>query len=412
MRFDSFREGARLALEQIQTNRFRSGLTILGIVVGVATVMTMSAMITGIRSTILSEFEAAGPNNFFVARFDMNQVRISTGNSGPPWGNNPKITVDEARAIRDLPSIRQTVVGLDVNGEFTNGRARLARVSVAGRENGWPEFTHANLIAGHDMLPSDVKSANRVVLVTENLAEVMFGPIDPIGRTVRINGIPFEVIGVFRLADNIFTSLQKNLAIMPYTSAIKHLNAWDGMLGVFTITASGFTQGQAMDEVITLLRTGRGLGPGEENNFAVIRQDQIVDTFNRFTAAFFVIMIALSSVALMVGGVGVIAIMMIAVTERTREIGIRKAVGATRREILWQFLFEAVTLTVIGSGIGLALGGGAAFAIAAATPIPAAVPVQAILAALSMATFAGVVFGIWPAWRAARMDPVVALRYE
>lgn len=413
MRIESLTEGAKLALDQIRINRFRSLLTILGIVVGVATVMTMSAMITGIRTTILDEFEAAGPKNFFVARFDMNQVRIVNGpGHGPPWGDNPKITIMEAREIGRLPSIRRKVIGIDVSGEFSFGRQRLASVSIAGREDGWPFFTRATIIAGHDMLPTDVSAAARVVLLSEDLASTLFGALDPIGRMVRINGIPFEAIGVFRLSDNIFASLQSNLAIMPYTSTVKHLNAWDGMLGVFVVTAPDVTQAQAIDEVITLLRTRRGLGPAEDNNFAVIRQEQMVETFNRFTAAFFAIMIALSSVALMVGGVGVVAIMMIAVTERTREIGIRKAVGATRREILWQFLFEAVTLTLIGSAIGMAIGGSAAFAIAAATPIPAAVPLPAIVAALTMAAIAGIAFGLWPAWKAARMDPVVALRYE
>jgi putative ABC transport system permease protein len=412
MRIESLTEGARLAIDQMRQSMFRSILTILGIVVGVATVMLISAVITGIRSSIMSELESAGPMNFFVARFDFNGVRISDGNSGPPWGDNPRITVSEAREIGRLPSIRSKVVGLDLNGEFTWGRRRLASVSIAARENGWGEFTQGTIVAGHDMLPSDVNSANRVVLLTDKLAENLFGPIDPIGRQIRINGIPFEVIGVFALADNIFASLQENLAIMPYTSAIKHLNAWDGMLGVFVVTAQHATQTEAMDEVITLLRTRRGLPPSAENNFAVVRQDQFVETFNRVTAAFFMVMIALSSVALMVGGVGVIAIMMIAVTERTREIGIRKAIGATRREILWQFLFESATLTLIGSAIGMAIGGGAAGLIAAVSPIPASVPIPAIVAALSMAAVAGIVFGLWPAMRAARLDPVEALRHE
>lgn len=412
LRLDNLLEGSRLALDQLRANKFRSSLTILGIVVGVATVMTMSAMITGIRTTLLEEFEAAGPKNFFVARFDFSGVRISDSNHGPPWGDNPPVTVEEARAINRLPAVRKTVVGVDLNGDFSWGSQRLEGVSIASRENGWTEFTRGSLVAGRDMLEHDVRSANRVVLLTVDLAETLFGTLDPIGRSVRINGMPFEVIGVFRLAENIFAAFQKNMAIMPYTSAIKHLNAWDEMLGVFVVTAGNATQMQAMNQVTTLLRSSRGLGPASENNFAVIRQEQMVETFNRFTGAFFVVMLALSSVALMVGGVGVIAIMMIAVTERTREIGVRKAIGATRREILWQFLFEAVTLTVIGCAFGMAIGGGAAALIAGLTPIPAVVPVPAIIAALTMATIAGVAFGMWPAWKASRMDPVVALRYE
>lgn len=410
MRLTSLREGAALALDQLRSNKFRSVLTILGIVVGVSTVMAISALIQGIRSSILAEFEAAGPKNFYVARFDMSQVRIVNG--AESMFANPEITVAEARAIQNLSSVETTIVGLDFNGEFTFGRQRLASVQIAGRDAGWTRFTRATIVAGHDLLPHDVRASNRVVLLTTDMAESLFGPLDAIGRTVRINGQPFEVIGIFELGSNVFTALQRNLAIMPYTSVIKHLNAWTGNLGVFVVTAASATQDEAIDQVITMLRTSRGLRPSDDNNFAVLRQEQMAEMFDRFTGVFFLIMIALSSVALMVGGVGVIAIMMIAVTERTREIGIRKALGATRREILWQFLFESMTVTVTGGMLGLLLGGSLAFAVARLTPIPASVPLSAIVAALSMAAIAGILFGLWPAYRAARMDPVEALRHE
>jgi putative ABC transport system permease protein len=412
VRIDSLKEGASLALDQLRANKFRSILTILGIVVGVATVMAMSALITGLRTSILAEFEAAGPNNFMVARFDMNRVRITTDHSGPPWGDNPPVSVEEAREIQRLPGIRKTIVGVDLGGEFVAGRQRVRNVQIAGRSNDWTQFTRGTITAGHDMLPADVRSSTPVVLLSNKLAEGLFGPLDPIGREVKVNGVPFEVIGVFDLSTNIFASIAGNIAIVPYTAAIKHLDASDEGLVVFAVPAPGITQAAAMDQVITLLRTRRGLSAADSNNFALMRQEQMVETFNRFTGVFFLVMIALSSVALMVGGVGVVAIMMIAVTERTREIGIRKAVGATRSEILWQFLIEAVTVTVIGAIIGMAIGGGGAFLVAALTPLPAAVPLSAVIAALSMATVAGVLFGLWPAWRAARMDPVVALRYE
>ena len=410
MRLESFSEGASLAIEQLRANKFRSGLTILGIVVGVATVMAMSAMIQGIRSSIVDEMEAVGPKNFMVARYNFNSVQIST--DGPPWGNNPKIEVSEARRIAQLPAIRQAMVALDMNAEFVNGRQRLSSVAIAGRENGWAQYTNATIESGHDMLPNDVRAGAPVVLLTAHLAETLYGALDPVGRTVRINGKPFEVIGVIRMSENVFSALQRNLAIMPYTSLMKHLGAWDGMLLVFAAPTAAATQDEAMDQVTTLLRTTRGLRPQDENNFAMVRQEEFLDSFNQITSVFFMVMIALSSVGLMVGGVGVIAIMMIAVTERTREIGIRKAIGATKREILWQFLFEAVTVTCIGAIIGMLIGAGVAFLVAAFTPIPAAVPFLAVVAALGMATVAGVLFGMWPAWKAANMDPVEALRYE
>lgn len=410
LRLENFEEGARLAIDQLWANKFRSVLTILGIVVGVAVVMWMSAMVTGIRTSIISSIESAGPKNFYVARFNMNEVQFVS--HGPPWGSNPRITPEEARRLATLPAIRAAIVGTDLNREFVAGSERLASIPIYARGAGWSQYMAGDFLAGHDMLPADELASNPVVILTPSLADKLFGPLEPVGRRVRIGGSQFEVIGVFEPAPNIFTSLQRDFAIVPYTSAIKHLRAGTDMLGVFVATAAHATQDEAMDQVITTIRSARGLRPGEANNFAVIRSEEMVATFNRITRVFFMVMIALSSVALMVGGVGVIAIMMIAVTERTREIGIRKALGATRREILLQFLIEATTVTVIGGVIGMGIGAAAAFAVAAFTPIPASVPLGGLIAAIVMATVAGVLFGMWPAWRAARLDPVEALRYE
>lgn len=410
MRLESFYEGAALALDQLRANKFRSGLTILGIVVGVATVMAMSAMIQGIRSSVVEEMDAAGPNNFMLARYNYNAVQFSM--DGPPWGANPPVRVEEARMIERLPAVRAVVVGLNQSRDMAFERQRVPSVQIAGRSAGWTNFTTGTIIHGHDFLPSDVRSSAAVIVITEHLAERLFGRLDPVGRMIRVAGQPFTVIGVFQPNENIFSAFQRDFAVTPYTTMIKNLDAWVDMLDVFVVVRAGVTQDQAMDQVITAMRTLRGLRPSQANDFAVMRQEDMVEMFNKVTGVFFMVMLALSSVALMVGGVGVVAIMMIAVTERTREIGIRKAIGATRREILWQFLFESVTVTFIGAVIGMLLGGAGAALVASLTPVPASVPFGAVMAALGMAFVAGILFGIWPAWRAARLDPVEALRYE
>ncbi|MBI4410229.1 MAG: ABC transporter permease [Gemmatimonadetes bacterium] len=411
MRIESLQEGARLAVEQLRANKFRAALTILGIVVGVGSVMAMSALVSGIRTSIMSEMEAIGPKNFMVTRFDWTQLSTSD-EQWQEWMRNPKVTVSEARLVAKLPTVRAAISGFDQTLPFDIAGQPTRDVQVYARDAGWSQFTTGTFVAGHDFLHADVRASAPVVVITKHLAQELFGGLDPIGRRVHIQGKPFRVIGVFQESRNVFANIIKNWAVMPTTSAVKHLDVWDGAMAIFIVTAPEASQNQAMDQVIGALRTTRGLRPSEPNNFFVLRQQELVRTFNRITNVFFVVMLALSSVALMVGGVGVIAIMMIAVTERTREIGIRKAMGATRREILWQFLVEAATLTLIGGALGLLLGGGVALLVHATTPIPARAPATAIAAALGMAAIAGVLFGIWPAWRAARMDPVVALRYE
>lgn len=411
VRLESFVEGASLAIDQLRSNKFRSTLTILGIVVGVATVMAMSALVVGIRGGIMDELEAAGPKNFMFARFDWNDVRISDGHE-PPWGDNPEVTVGEILALNRLPAVKAAYPGVDGQSIVNFGSERLPSVQTLGRDAGWTDFTRGKMLAGHDFLPTDVDGAAPLAVITTQMADKLFGTLDPIGRAIRLNGQPFRVIGVFEQAPNIFASLIKYWVVIPYTAAFKYLKFDDEMTAGWVVTEADATQDEAMDQAAALIRVSRGLRPAEPNNFVLIRQEAMARTFNRITGIFFIVMIALSSVALMVGGVGVIAIMMIAVTERTREIGIRKALGATQREILWQFLFESITVTFIGGSIGMVIGASVALIISALTPIQASVPLAGVVAALGMATVAGVIFGLWPAWRAARLDPVVALRYE
>ena len=351
--------------------------------------------------------------------FDFSDVRI-VGSNRPPWWDRPEITESEVDRVRDLPGVEHVVVDFDFTSSFEFEGTRLEGVQSSADSEGWPAMSPGDFVAGRDFTREEVQQAREVVVISGPLAEELFGQRDPIGRKVRVGtrniavSRPFTVIGVFDMEGNVFSEAVDHIAIFPYTAARKKLKALDRwtFLGFVVVPDDGWTQSEVMDNVVGAMRAARGLRPGEENNFAVIRSDQLIDLFNQFTGVFFLVMLALSSVGLMVGGVGVIGIMMIAVTERTREIGVRKAVGATRREILWQFLVEAAFLTFLGGGLGLLLGGGAAQAVAEVTPIPARIPFWSVGAALSMAVLTGMLFGLLPAIRASRMEPVDALRYE
>lgn len=411
MNLAAAREGVGIAIDALRSNKTRAALTILGIVIGVATVMAMAAVIGGIRTSVSEDIEAAGPTTFQVARFD--NTKLDFHSDRPPWEGTPEITPQEAKLLGGLPSVRSVTVAINGTADVRWGAKSASGVQMNGLSADWTPYVHGDFVAGRNYLPTDVERSAPVVVLSQPTAEALFGNHRAIGEQVRMDGARFEVIGVYKEKANIFAGLGgSNKAWLPNTSATKWLDMDQRWTQLLIVPTAGVSQEQAMDDVTAALRISRGLRPGEENNFALIRQEAVADLFNRLTGVFFLVMLVLSSIGLMVGGVGVVAIMMISVTERTREIGVRKALGATRREILWQFLIESMTVTTIGGMIGMLIGGGAALLLASLTPIPAAVPLWSVAAALAVSAISGIGFGLYPASKASHLDPVDALRYE
>jgi putative ABC transport system permease protein len=410
-------EGVRIALVALRTNKVRSLLTILGVAVGVSVVVTLAALITGIRTEVMVSFEAAGPTNFTVTRFDFTAVRLEEG-SRPPWWNKPPLSPREANRIARLPSVDEALYIVDTGVGMSFEGQRIQNLMMRGTSPGWAAYQIGDFEAGRDFTTLEVENGRAVAVISSALAEELFGQRDPIGRRVRVSVSwrnvqeDFTVIGVYRPAENIFSAAFRHWAMVPYTTSMKRLGTPTDDAVIYVVPREGITQQQAQDDVISALRSMRGLRPRSENDFALLASQQILELFNRLTGVFFLVMIALSSAGLMVGGVGVIGIMMISVTERTREIGIRKAVGATRRAILWQFLVEAAFLTALGGAAGMLWGALVAFGVAQWTPVPARIPLWSVGAALAMAVVTGMLFGLLPAYRAARLEPVVALRAE
>jgi putative ABC transport system permease protein len=413
MNIQATREGIGIAWEALRSNKVRAVLTVLGIVIGVATVIAMAALITGIRSSVTGQLEVLGPKNFVVERWDQTQVQfVNDGTRRPPWEGKPPLTMAEAEMLRSLPSIHSVSMAVNTGGEVKFGTQTVSGVTILGRSSDWTSYDRGTFIGGRNFLPMDEHRSSTVAVISDGLATTLFGPVDPVGRYIRVRGEQLTVVGVYKQQENLFSGAMPSWLITPHTTALRRLKANPDWASFLVVPTAAAPQDRAMDDVTAALRTSRGLRPADDNNFALIRQEAFLDLFNRITGVFFIVMFILSSIGLMVGGVGVVAIMMISVTERTREIGVRKALGATRREILWQFLIEAVTVTVIGGTIGLLLGSAGAFLVGSLTPIPASVPVWMVALTLGVLAFCGILFGMYPANRASRLNPVEALRYE
>jgi putative ABC transport system permease protein len=406
-------EGIGIALESLRAHKMRAALTILGVAIGVMVVMVIGALISGFNKGVSDMLQQSGPKTFYVARWWSAGVTVSDGSDETsPWRRNPRMTVDEAKLIGTLPSVSFVSVDEGTLADLQFEDRKMGSVSIRGRSAAWPKVAGGDVSPGRSFTEVEDQATNPVVVINQKLEEMLFGQRDPVGQRLKIQGVPFTVIGVFNPPPQLFGDGDNPEVYIPHQTMVKYLDYGRGWMDFLVGPTDDATTEQAMEEVTIALRTRRGLRPGQPENFAVVSQDRFLESFNQTTLLFRIVMFALSSVGLMVGGVGVVAIMMISVTERTREIGVRKALGATRREILWQFLVEAATLTLVGGAVGMLVGGLVAFAIAHLTPIPANVPVGSVIAALAVAALTGIVFGLYPANKAARLDPVEALRYE
>jgi putative ABC transport system permease protein len=406
-------EGVGIALASLRASKARAALTILGVAIGVMVVMLMAAMISGINKSVAGVFESIAPRTFLVWRFFQAGINVSDGSDETsPWRRNPAINELEADRIRLLPSVRFVTRREESSATVEFGSLRLESVNISGLSAEWVEVNGGDVYPGRTFTRLEDLSNGAVAVINRKLEDQLFRGRDPIGQTIHIAGAPFTVIGVYAQPPSLFSAAAPPFVGIPHGAFVKHVPFFKGWMRLAVAPAPGYTQQESMDEVVATLRSIRGLKPGEENNFSIVTQDKLLDSWNKVTGMFFLVMLVLSSIGLMVGGVGVIAIMMISVTERTREIGVRKALGATRRAILWQFLVEASTLTLVGGAVGMLGGGGLAFLISRITPIPANVPLWSIVAALLASALTGVGFGLYPASRAARLDPVEALRYE
>jgi putative ABC transport system permease protein len=402
-------EGVTIALDSLRANKVRAALTILGVAIGVTVVIAMGAAITGINRSISSILEQAGPKTFFVFRWFEGGIHVGPDD---PREANPPLTLADADRLRALSSVRDVSVSEFAQGPVSYEDVNLKGVNMAGFTPNWINVNGGDILQGRNFTQSEYLSGQHVVVINDILARELFPGLDPVGKVIRIFGQPFTVVGMHAEPASLFSNADESRLAIPHTAFTKVAEYEKGFMQFAVVPTEAATVVDAQDDVTAALRSTRGLRPGTENNFAVVSQNKLLDTFNSITAGFFIAMIALSSVGLMVGGVGVVAIMMISVTERTREIGVRKALGATRREIMFQFLVEAATLTLVGCILGMALGAAIAWAVRTYSPVPATVPFYSIVAAVMASILTGVLFGLYPASKASRLDPVEALRYE
>jgi putative ABC transport system permease protein len=408
----ALREGVVIAIDAIRANRVRAGLTILGIAVGVFVVTAMTAAVHGINQGVEAELAAAGPTTFYVTRWPMAVNSCSGSADSCPWRHNRPLTVAEATAIGALSSIHAVIVHMNTTALARVNDRSLSSVNVDCYSAEWTEVDPSEIDSGRTFTQRENDAGTHLALINDVVATDLFPPGPVLGQVISLDDQPYRVIGVYHQRGNLFDPANKPKVVVPFETARRALKTDIHWLDITVKPRAGVAEDVAMDDVTATLRVHRGLRPDATNTFFIYGNEKVMEVYNQTVMVFFLVMVVLSAIGLLVGGVGVVAIMMISVTERTREIGVRKALGATRGAILWQFLVEAATLTTIGAVIGLVFGGLASWLIRSVTPVEASIPAFAVVASLAASAITGIFFGLLPALRASRLDPVIALRYE
>jgi putative ABC transport system permease protein len=422
-----------MAFDTLRSNKLRSALTVLGVVIGITSIVGMTAMIRGFDESLRDSIRAIGPKIIIIQRFG--PLSFSSATEFSTFLKRPNLTVSDARAIEEqAPSIELVDIQLGVGGgpptqERVFYRDRKTRpLVIFGTTENFAAGTMLDVTHGRFFTGTEVQYRSRVLVLGRNPYQSLFEETgtDPIGKIVRVGAERFTIVGVFDKRPGVggFNAGQDDFVVMPYTVYQRQF----GLRGVFVgrgrsggtlvpiqiaaVPREGVDQETAIAEVERVMRIRHGLKLDDPNDFDIATQDAILQLWNTISQATFLALIVISSIALMVGGIGVMAIMSISVTERTREIGVRKALGARRAEVLLQFLLEATFLTSIGGVLGIILGSGIGFIVHLVSGFPISLPWWSFAIGLGFSAAVGIIFGMIPAFKASRLDPIEALRYE
>jgi len=419
MRAGLFGEVVGMSFDTLRTNKMRSALTVLGVVIGITSIVGMTSLIRGFDQTLRDSIRELGPNTIYVQKFGA--LSMTSGRTFQEMMRRPNIVPADARAISELPSVALVDVWLGATGGAGSrvyyASTRTKPLAVMGVTENFAAVSFVQLEHGRFIVPAEVQNRRQVVVLGQTAYESLFPNIDPIGKKVRVGSREYTVVGVLGKRPNMggLASGADDFVVIPYTTHEKFY----GRVGLFNRTAmiavvprDDVSRDVAMAEVEELMRIRHNVRLDEPNDFDLLTQDAMMKVWDQFSQATFLALVVISSIALMVGGIGVMAIMMISVTERTREIGVRKALGARRREILWQFLIEAAVLTSFGGVLGIIFGSGIGLVIHWISEFPISLPWWSFAIGIGFSASVGIFFGLFPAIKASRLDPIEALRYE